>query len=525
MADFKRVIITREGQKLMSDIIAGKKYLSFTRLIISEDDVAVINDKATSGDNSADEGIKLNYFATINQETPELQVHAVESLAGMTNPSVEVIASVDNTQLTKGYYMKTLGLCAEDNGGNEILYAYTYADQPGYMPPYNGKTTSGAMFKITVTVGNTDQVNLLQGSGYASSYEVNEIRQQLDDLQTIVGYNNGDVYGLEADFENNQFTRLAGASNLTAGKDFDNIGPWKRKRCMIDYKTGNVVVYEGDPNFSESGKLAKPVTVNGKTYADDIEYAVMVEQPKFYYRVVPIKTTDNGNGTLSLDKARYYVSSTPHIGFKVHPAFVIEGKELDKIYLASYLANTTMPVSGYITSKKGSNDSALSNYPDDWKKYLQNTQKLNSNWKLSSFMTYSMSLLLHVIESGTFNDKRRSGLNSYRGEEQFTQNTVYLFYRKYSLLNNKVTIYDENTSNIISTFISASKGYISRFRYAEKDDWSFYPIMNQGTNIEPIGAIYDYGLNINDAYLTVDGLFSLKLQKGLGAVRLVLSIN
>lgn len=246
MADFKRVIITRDGQKLMSDIIAGKKTLSFTRLIISEDDVAIINDKATSGENSADEGIKLNYFATINQETPELQVHTVESLAGMSNPSVEVIASVDNTQLTKGYYMKTLGLCAEDNGGNEILYAYTYADQPGYMPPYNGKTTSGAMFKITVTVGNADQVNLLQGVGYASSYEVDELRQQLNDVQTIVGYNNGDVYGLEADFENNQFTRLAGASNLTAGKDFDNIGPWKRKRCMIDYKTGNVVAYEGD---------------------------------------------------------------------------------------------------------------------------------------------------------------------------------------------------------------------------------------------------------------------------------------
>jgi len=132
-------------------------------------------------------------------------------------------------------------------------------------------------------------------------------------------------------------------------KDFDNIGPWKRKRCMIDYKTGNVVAYEGDPNFSESGKLAKPVTVNSGTYSTDNEYAVMVEQPKFYYRVVPIKTTNVDNDTVLLDKARYYVSSTPHIGFKVHPAFIVNGDEVDKIYLSSY-TSSLMDVNGQQSS-------------------------------------------------------------------------------------------------------------------------------------------------------------------------------
>lgn len=529
MADFKRVIITRDGQKLMSDIIAGKKTLSFTRLIISEDDVATINDKDKDGSNYADENISLGYFVTINQEIPELKVHTVESLASITNPSVEVIASVDNTQLTKGYYMKTLGLCAEDNGGNEILYAYTYADQPGYMPPYNGKTTSGAMFKITVTVGNTDQVNLLQGSGYASSYEVDEIQKQLNDLQTIVGYNNGDVYGLEADFENNRFTRLAGAKNLTAGKDFDNFGPWKRRRCMLDCKTGDVVAYEGDPNFSETGTLAQPVTVNGKTYSTDTEYAVMVEQPKFYYRVVPIKTTDNGSGTLALDKARYYVSSTPHIGFKVHPAFVVDGKEVDKIYLASYLANHADSGSGYIIPKKGIPTVKEAN---EWKRYLQETQKLNPNWKLSSLADYSMSSLLFIVEYGNFNGITLRD-QSFRGEKQFSSNDMYLFDRKYSVLNNKVTIYDEDGSRIKSTFVSNPKGYISRFRYTENDDWSFYPIMNQGNNIEPIGASYDFSINTNGTYLIVGPKpFAMKLlsetkwtSERLAVARLVLALT
>ena len=37
-----------------------------------------------------------------------------------------------------------------------------------------------------------------------------------------------------------------------------------------------------------------------------------------------------------LHKARYYVSDTPKVGFKVHPAFVKNGVEVEKIYLSAY---------------------------------------------------------------------------------------------------------------------------------------------------------------------------------------------
>lgn len=524
MADFKRVVITRDGQKLMSDIIAGKKNVSFTRLIISEDSVATINDKDKEGSNYADENVNLAYFRTINQETPELQIHAVESARGVTNPAVEVIANIDNTELTKGYHMRTLGLCAEDNSGNEILYAYTYADQPGYMPPYNGKTTSGAMFKITVTVGNTDQVNLLQGV-YASSYEVDEVRQQLNELQTIVGYNENDIFGLEADFENNKFTRLAGAKNRTPGKSFDNLGPWNRRRCIIDYKSGDVVAYEGDPNFSETGALAQPVRgANGKTYSNLVPYAVMVEQPKFYYRVVPVKTTDHGNGRISLDKGRYYISTNPHIGFKLHPAFIRDGQELDKIYLSAYSVqkkdyaiNTTPDgQSNYVSILSSElKPSIRVDRPAYFEQALQSMQKLNSAWNLASFKTYSMSLMLYIVEHGRFNDwalaSPKVNITEYRGENDLDQNTT-LFDRKYSMQNNKLTIYDQKGSKEISAFTPMTRGFISRFRYNEEDDWAFYPIMNQGTSATPVGSVFDYGSSATMNYLlTYTELFSLGL--------------
>lgn len=533
MADFKRVIITRDGQKLMSDIMAQKKQITFTRLIISEDSVATINDKDKEGSNYADESVNLNYFATINQETSELQVHSLESFGGMTNPAVEIIASVDNIRLNKGYYMKTLGLCAKDDSGNEILYAYTYAEQPGYMPPYNGKTTSGAMFKITVTVGNTDQVNLLQGVGSASSYEVDEIRQQLNDLQTIVGYNESDVFGLEADFENNRFTRLAGAKNLTAGKDFDNLGPWKRKRCMIDYKSGDVVVYEGDPNFSENGILIQPIRgINGKSYSNQVSYAIMVEQPKFYYRVVPVKTTDHGNGRISLDKGRYYISTTPHIGFKLHPAFVKDGQELDKIYLSAYPAQEENYISSVTPDGQTNHVSILSSklntstpvdHPVSFEQNLQSMQKLNSAWNLASFKTYSISLMLYIVEHGGFNDwalqNPRGNITEYRGEKGFDKASI-LFDRKYSVQNSILTVYDQNGSKKISVFSPMAKGYISRFRYTEEEDWTFYPIMNQGTSTAPVGSIFDYGSFVNMNYLLAGGEpFRVQLIEPSGSLR------
>lgn len=66
----------------------------------------------------------------------------------------------------------------------------------------------------------------------------------------------------------------------------------------------------------------------------------MVEQPKFYYKVVPIKLSPITDGIgYHLRKARYYVSDYPKPGFKIHPAFVRNGVEKSKIYLPAYEAS------------------------------------------------------------------------------------------------------------------------------------------------------------------------------------------
>lgn len=134
--------------------------------------------------------------------------------------------------------------------------------------------------------------------------------QEVEDIKAYIGYTDEDIAGLCVDYENKTFTRLAGAVNLSQGADFDKFAMYGgRKRCNVS-DDGTITAYYGDANFAEDGS-------NGQ---------VMVFQPAFYYKVVPLKlekNTDSGIG-YRLRKANYYVSSKPKTGFKLHPAFYDE---------------------------------------------------------------------------------------------------------------------------------------------------------------------------------------------------------
>lgn len=137
-----------------------------------------------------------------------------------------------------------------------------------------------------------------------------DLSNEVEDIKAYIGYTDEDIAGLCVDYENKTFTRLAGAVNLSQGADFDKFAMYGgRKRCNVS-DDGTITAYYGDANFAEDGS-------NGQ---------VMVFQPAFYYKVVPLKlekNTDSGIG-YHLRKANYYVSSKPKTGFKLHPAFYDE---------------------------------------------------------------------------------------------------------------------------------------------------------------------------------------------------------
>ena len=179
--------------------------------------------------------------------------------------------------------------------------------------------TSG---ELILTYSNGTSANLGKVVG-SDGKDGADLSKEVEDIKAYIGYTDEDIAGLCVDFENKTFTRLAGAVGLSQGADFNKFTMYGgRRRCNVS-DDGTITAYYGDENYVEDGS-------NGQ---------VMVYQPAFYYKVVPLKlekNTDSGIG-YHLRKANYYVSSKPKTGFKLHPAFYdANGNELDYILIGAY---------------------------------------------------------------------------------------------------------------------------------------------------------------------------------------------
>lgn len=221
------------------------------------------------------------------------------------------------------------------------------------------------------------------------------------------------VYGLEVDYENNTFTRLNAAIGRTAGTDFTAAKCWGgRRRCNVS-NDGTITAYYGNANYIEDGS-------NGQ---------VMVYQPKFYYRVEPVKTEPIESGIgYHLRKARYYVSDIPHTGFKLHPAFVNEsGNEVDYILYSAY-EGSMYDASENIIINDGTLATDITIAEGDMlcsvagvkpvsslKKNLTRTnfeaisKNRGAGWHLETIKAVSANQLLMIIEIGTMNTQSAIG--------------------------------------------------------------------------------------------------------------------
>lgn len=179
--------------------------------------------------------------------------------------------------------------------------------------------TSG---ELTLTYSNGTSANLGKVVG-ADGKDGADLSNEVEDIKAYIGYTDEDIVGLCVDYENKTFKRLAGAVNLSQEADFDKFTMYGgRRRCNV-LDDGTITAYYGDEGYTEDGS-------NGQ---------VMVYQPAFYYKVVPLKlekNTDSGIG-YHLRKANYYVSSKPKTGFKLHPAFYdANGNEVGYILYSAY---------------------------------------------------------------------------------------------------------------------------------------------------------------------------------------------
>ena len=250
--------------------------------------------------------------------------------------------------------------------------------------------------------------------------DITETNANLSDLKTYLGYTSGDILGLQADFENKVFTRLGAAVGLSAGSDFNAFPMYGQRRRVVVDSTGEI-----QPSLN-------PEEIENT----DTAYDVMVYQPKFYYKVVPLKLEKQSGGLgYHIRKANYYISSTPHAGFKLHPLFYdANGNEVDYVlfsaYEASYMwrrqvnatdyineifhdgvdTDTTIETSAVLKSLPGVKPIS-GQYKAMNKVNMENCAlRKSSNWHLDTIQSISANQLLMAIEYGSFNTQSAIGL-------------------------------------------------------------------------------------------------------------------
>lgn len=391
--------------------------------------------------------------------------------------------------------------------------------------------------------------------------DIPEVYTELADIKSYIGYTDTDVYGVEIDMTNKTFKRLAGSIGKNTGADFDKINAFKRRRCNVT-DTGVVLAYYGDSNYTESGLTTVEITKNSVKYPINTPVQVMVEQPKFYYKVVPLMVEQIANGKgYHMRKGRYYISDYPKEGFKLHPAFVRNGVERDKIYLSAYEGSIfDTSASSYLL-----NDEQVADFSTDKLSSVANvkpcsglTQALTranarllahnrgNGWEQQTIQTASLTQLLFLIEYNMFNmqtaigmgavsktDDGRSNLAektggsnslgnttgavtntngiqiiSYRGEENPFGN-IWKFVDGLNVMANGIQAvyvadHDFNDKQSTGSYtdvgftLAKTNGYVSAFGYSPDFDWLFLTSETTGNSSVPVGDNFSQKYDATD---------------------------
>lgn len=381
--------------------------------------------------------------AKTNAETAKTNLDASITSANTAKSNLETAISNANTAKSNLDTSTKTGQTAKTNLETAINNATTAKSQLETVIS-NADSIKSDLSSVIVSA-NTAKSNLdssvatangvyqsLQNENASASSNLEELRSEnfnsqeilagVADLRAYLGLTDDDILGLQVDYKNKTFTRIAGAVNLTAGADFDKFKMYGgRKRCNVS-DDGTITAYYGDDNYAEDGS-------NGQ---------VMVYQPKFYYLVCPVvyDPIDTGIG-YHLRKANYYVSEKARAGFRLHPAFYdANGNELDYILIGAYEGSIyDTSASAYLLL-----DEQVMTVGED--KFCsiagvkpasgltQNLTRPNietmaqnrgANWHLENSKIASMEQLLCMIEMGTMNFQTAIG----QGVVSISDNSSY----------------------------------------------------------------------------------------------------
>ena len=281
--------------------------------------------------------------AITNANNAKSNLEKVITSAGTAQGTLQDVINAANQMKGQLYTSNSTAVTAKENLDAAIDEASTAKTQLSEVIT-NARKIKTALSEV-ITQANAAKTNLdnsvktanqvlqsLDSENTAAASNIEELRSEnfnsqeilagVADLRAYLGLTDDDIVGVQVDYKNKSFKRIAGAVNLTKGADFDRFSMFGgRRRCNVA-DDGTIVAWHGDPDYKEDGTMGQ----------------VMVYQPKFYYLVCPVvyDPIETGIG-YHLRKANYYVSEKPRAGFRLHPAFYdANGNEIDYFLTSAY---------------------------------------------------------------------------------------------------------------------------------------------------------------------------------------------
>lgn len=168
MAEFSNLIITSKGQTLINKALANECNLSFTKVTTSDQIYTLAQLQSLTS-------------LTIKQSTLISRIYT-------DSTKVNIEAAFNNISLSDGYYLRNIGLYANDPDEGEVLFALAKETSENcYMPSYNGVTTSGISLKLILNNSNSDIVSIeVDPAALATAAEVTELRKQLQYIASML---------------------------------------------------------------------------------------------------------------------------------------------------------------------------------------------------------------------------------------------------------------------------------------------------------------------------------------------------
>lgn len=158
-------ILTTAGKALIDKVNSGQAKISFSKVVFS------------SMDNSQLSDTQVKALTAISPQ--EVVVSPPETTLDTTSGETRIRATGTNKQLADGVYVKTYGVFAKDDTGNEVLYGVTVSPNPNYFPAYDGVTPQAVTYSYKTVIQETSNITMTNSNDvYVTQEDLTEAMQK-----------------------------------------------------------------------------------------------------------------------------------------------------------------------------------------------------------------------------------------------------------------------------------------------------------------------------------------------------------